>query len=187
MKKYTLIWKGGILLLFLVCLSQTWPLVNRSPQNAYRQACLSNLKSVALAFQHYAQDNSAFPPAFNSASGVDKTDNWVGIVSQGVAGKDIWRCPLDEAATDGQKTSYGYNANLAGKYEDANNIVLNFEVVADVNNRTQTGESFAAVTAGKRHLDGSNFLFADGHAKWFKLSRIPNATPNEKDLTFRVR
>jgi prepilin-type N-terminal cleavage/methylation domain-containing protein/prepilin-type processing-associated H-X9-DG protein len=40
--------------------------------------------------------------------------------------------------------------------------------------------------AARRHLDGSNFLFADGHVKWSRPEKITNDDPTTGNPTFRV-
>ena len=39
---------------------------------------------------------------------------------------------------------------------------------------------------GRRHLDGLNFLFCDGHVKWLKPETVGAAKVTEKKPTFRV-
>jgi prepilin-type processing-associated H-X9-DG protein len=142
-----------------------------------RPSCQSNLKQIALAFKQYIQDyNEKYPIAKNSTSGLDKTDNWAGQLSPYLKSAVIFQCPSDVYATDSQKSSYGYNARLSSKSEeklsDIAAIVLNFEVVADPNNWTQTGTVPQNVTASTRHLDGSNFSFMDGHVKWYAPGKV---------------
>jgi prepilin-type N-terminal cleavage/methylation domain-containing protein/prepilin-type processing-associated H-X9-DG protein len=39
---------------------------------------------------------------------------------------------------------------------------------------------------GKRHLDGANFAFADGHAKWLRPEKVNNAAPSTGSFTFQI-
>jgi prepilin-type N-terminal cleavage/methylation domain-containing protein/prepilin-type processing-associated H-X9-DG protein len=42
--------------------------------------------------------------------------------------------------------------------------------------------------AARRHLDGANYSFADGHAKWYLPEQIkPQATPNGANVTFQYK
>jgi prepilin-type processing-associated H-X9-DG protein len=34
-----------------------------------------------------------------------------------------------------------------------------------------------------RHLDGGNYLFADGHVKWYSAAAMPNSRVTTKDGT----
>jgi prepilin-type processing-associated H-X9-DG protein len=39
----------------------------------------------------------------------------------------------------------------------------------------------------KKHLDGANYLFADGHVKWLKPDAISNDTPSGSNFTFKTK
>lgn len=39
----------------------------------------------------------------------------------------------------------------------------------------------------KKHLDGSNYLFADGHVKWLVPTAISNDVPNGSNFTFKTK
>lgn len=151
--------------------------------------CMRNLKNIALGFRQYVQDyDEAFPIAKNSASGLEKIDNWIGQLEPYVKSQQIFQCPVDGNAIDNERSSYGYNSNLSGmtdkKIGNTSIVVLNFEVVADPRNRTQTGSTPAAITANERHLDGAYYSFADGHVKWLKPGNVGNASPTLGKLTF---
>lgn len=43
-------------------------------------------------------------------------------------------------------------------------------------------------SAARRHLEGANYAFADGHAKWYKPEQIDAAgTPKGNNVTFKIR
>lgn len=54
------------------------------------------------------------------------------------------------------------------------------DAVYDTTNATSTGKG------GKRHLDGSNFAFADGHVKWLRPEKVSNLSTTLGGSTFRI-
>ncbi len=38
-----------------------------------------------------------------------------------------------------------------------------------------------AVAPLRRHIDGGNYLFADGHVKWFSWQNMPNSKVEKRD------
>jgi prepilin-type processing-associated H-X9-DG protein len=165
-----------------------FPVFARPDRGGRRPSCQSNLKQIALGFKQYIQDfDEKYPIAKNSNHGLDKTDNWAGEIHPYLKSTQIFICPSDENAKL-DRSSYAYNARLSKikemKLDNSALIVLNFEVVADPNNWTQTGSLPAAVSASTRHLDGSNFSFVDGHVKWFKPGKVGAASPKSGNPTF---
>jgi prepilin-type processing-associated H-X9-DG protein len=43
-----------------------------------------------------------------------------------------------------------------------------------------------AARPGMRHSDGSNYAFADGHAKWYKLSSTSRDIPSRENTAAQV-
>jgi prepilin-type processing-associated H-X9-DG protein len=157
-----------------------------SRENYRRASCQSNLKQIALIALHYLEDYEAYPLTTNPAN-----SSWRKLYPSITTDSEIFQCPTDSNATGVGKNSYGYNANLSGRRKEevksSVSTIVNFEVTARTDNRTQTGTTLAAVTAAERHLSGANYSFADGHVKWLKPNRISGAKPNGKNFTFAVK
>jgi prepilin-type processing-associated H-X9-DG protein len=101
---------------------------------------------------------------------------WSDLITRYVAkperlGDDWFRCPAAET-----RGSYGFNASLDGarmsRIEAPASTVLLFE--ADALTRSFAGGP--RDVARKRHVGGSNYGFADGHAK--RVNAAGMSTPN---------
>ena len=44
--------------------------------------------------------------------------------------------------------------------------------------------SYSGVIAGRRHFDGSNYAFMDGHVKWLKYEKVAVDSQSNKDIRF---
>lgn len=79
-----------------------------------------------------------------------------------------------------QNASFGYGA--AYYYMSDSNFIGEVQTVS-------TDPTYILYyKAGRRHLDGANYTFADGHAKWYEPSQItPSATPTGSNVTFKLR
>src|SRR5690606_22132641 len=97
----------AILALFILSVLSTLFLFapHRPRNNAYRAACQSNLKQVALAVLQYHEDNDAYPLAQNPPNPA-----WAAEYPSSILGKETFQCRVDKNATNTQKNSYGYNA-----------------------------------------------------------------------------
>jgi prepilin-type processing-associated H-X9-DG protein len=187
---FTILEAFVLLAVLLILAAILFPVFVRSRDgHGHRNPCQSNLRQIAFGFKQYIQDyDEKYPIAKNSNSGLRKIDNWAGQLEPYIKTSYVFQCPSDDAATDNKKTSYGYNARLS-KIEDKKLynsalVVLNFEVVADAGNFTQTGTGPEAVTASTRHIEGSNFSFVDGHVKWFKPGKVGALPPSKGQPTF---
>ena len=177
-----------VIAIILILAAILFPVFAPHHSEGGRSSCQSNLKQIALGFKQYIQDyNEKYPIAKNSNHGLDKPDNWAGEIDPYVKSAQIYICPSDKNAKRGN-SSYAYNAQLSKisdkKLNSSALIVLNFEVIANADNWTQTGVDPGAVSASTRHLEGSNFSFVDGHVKWFKPGKVGAAAPQKGEPTF---
>lgn len=173
---------GIVVLLVAILYPATW---RPHGDNARRASCQSNLKLISLACKQYQQDyNERFPLAINGQLTDRKSGNWSRQLMPYLTSLEALRCPSDNSAKHKGQVSYSYNAWLGGlavpKLQYPAHVVLNFDVVADPNDWTQTGTSANNVSASTRHQEGCNYSFADGHVKWFKPNIVKNS-PEVKD------
>lgn len=164
-------------------------------QNARRSSCQSNLKQIGLAFAQYARDaDSEAPPVANARGG------WAQLITPYLKSEAIFQCPSASGNKTGA-TDYFFNARLAGTKDklgnDAKSVftILCGEGDADQNasyNLSQWPAQWRKDESSPayRHLDGANYLFVDGHVKWFKPQKIfgaPDAGAKAATPTFEVK
>lgn len=153
----------------------------RPPAQRDRAVCQTLMKQIALSTAQYLADSDKhFPPARNGRYSDTKSPNWARLLTPYFVKDQKLQCPSDGLAQKSTQISYGYNQWLSGKaakkIEHPDSVIVNFEVIADPNDWTQTGTSRSNVTASTRHLEGSSYAFADGHIKWLKPEKV-TATP----------
>ncbi len=128
---------------------------------AEQVTCLRNLKQLGLAVAMYATDhNNVLPDA----------DHWTEDLEPYFLNREILRCP------SAPKLQIGYAMNRAFSGRRQDEIpqpwaqVLFFESDLGVANASGGPED---VCRPGRHYGGNNFLFLDGHAKWYRGEGFP--------------
>lgn len=124
------------------------------------EACVSNLRELALAAAMYAMDwDGKLPDA----------DKWVSQLTKYLADAHVLKCP---SAPD-LECGYAMNAALSGvvleKLQSPAETVLFFDSHLGTMNAAGGRD---AVCAPGRHGGGNCYAFADGHATW--LPEIPD-------------
>lgn len=73
--------------------------------------------------------------------------------------------------------------NWSYYYVDPNDFAVYFQ------NEPNANSTIAAhLAAARRHLEGSNYCFVDGHVKWYRPTQItPQAAPTGSNVTLRVK
>ena len=135
-----------------------FPFFARARETARKDSCQSSLKQLALAAQMYASDNDGeLPPP------TGKTDFFA--VMHDYTKNDQLVCPSYTWVSGPGKSGYGANYNLTS-------IERIIGVAAEVPLLTETryGKPWfqSPEAVSRRHKEGANFAFADGHVKWLK-------------------
>ena len=105
------------------------------------------------------------------------SDNFEGTASgsAGVAASEFTAVALTVMNGDARAEEPSYNGMDWTDYNDR---------VIDAAGDSTTHGSFIA---GRRHLEGANYSFADGHVKWLKPEKITNGSPALGNPTFLVK
>ena len=165
-----------------------FPVFARARENARRSSCQSNLKQLSLATMQYTQDyDDHFPLGISaSASGVFTA---LDLVQPYAKSKQIAICPSDAEPFDVDlsslaptiaPSSYSANDKIAttpefggpapaslAQIHQTSRIPLIWDAVLDTTTAPLT-PGLPNVIAQRRHLDGANCAFVDGHVKWIK-------------------
>lgn len=113
----------------------------------------------------------------------------------------IYSNEVGDGATLTNSCGAGYPAGLIlSKFSVVSLTVVNFEGPSGVASAGNSGSDFilgyqpdpsvspvaARAQAARRHLDGSNFTFADGHVKWYRPEQVTNGATSVGKPTFQV-
>ncbi len=134
----------GIIAILGVTLSPTFA---RAREKARQTSCLSNLKQLALGMQMFAQEhNNRLPSALT----------WKREITPYVKNEQLFRCPTDESD---QACSYAMNYELSE---------ADLNTLASPEEQILLYEADESGAPARRHNEGLNIAFADGHAKWYR-------------------
>ncbi len=188
-----MLWLSGPLLLSAVI----YPVFERAGENQRPPSCQRNLKQIAQGVLQYLQDyDKRYPLIDVNDTGVTASNayGWADALNPYLKSTQIFQCPSEVTtptiATSGRfngepdptakgYTDYWYNARLNAletkEIAAPSHTLLN----GDGNDSTDTANarySLSALPSGwppaKRHLDGANYSYADGHVKWSKPQEI---------------
>jgi prepilin-type processing-associated H-X9-DG protein len=179
--------------------------------NARRASCQSHLKQIGLAVMQYSQDADEVLPRINfnavatSTAPYAKPYGWVDALYPYTKSTLIFQCP-SEADTDGAMdatqanfTDYWMNTNLSSlqlyKLESSTSTVL----LGDGNDGSDGADARynrnvlpkiwidTESSPARRHLEGANYAFADGHVKWVKPELDKAKISNPGDYSFSIK
>jgi prepilin-type N-terminal cleavage/methylation domain-containing protein/prepilin-type processing-associated H-X9-DG protein len=196
-----------LIIVLAIILFLAWmffPVMHRS-ENGPRRNCQSNLKQIGLGFRQYTQDyNDRYPQVIAGVNG--SQFGWADGLHPYLKSTAIFQCPSEATRNPGKDprkvsyTDYWMNSRLAGVRETD---VTGFTVTIlagegnDGTDATDARYSIDGLPAAwlndtkspiYRHLDGSNYAFADGHVKWLKPAKIKaKLLAKNPEPTFAVR
>jgi prepilin-type N-terminal cleavage/methylation domain-containing protein/prepilin-type processing-associated H-X9-DG protein len=195
---FTLIELLVVIAIIAILAAILFPVFARARENARRASCQSNLRQIVLGIKQYLQDHDERFPSNPFVQSAATPGWAVGIQpylkntqiyqcpseshSPDAAVNGVYQY------TDIGYTDYGYNVWLADENESkvkySASTLLVQDSIAEKANSGESGGScsgpgtlaiFTPMTtpvnqpgAAKRHLDGANYAFVDGHVKWFK-------------------
>ena len=172
---------------------------SRARENARRASCQSNLKQLGLGIMQYAIDyDEKYPLAISKGKGVDANSyvaafGWADAIYPYIKNKQLFVCPSErrsnaESFTSPNFTDYWLNRATAGKSlaafaSPAQSLSLGdgdggssastarYNIASLPLSWKQTPRSPA-----RRHLNGANYGFVDGHVKWYLPEKVSSAS-----------
>jgi prepilin-type N-terminal cleavage/methylation domain-containing protein/prepilin-type processing-associated H-X9-DG protein len=197
-RAFTLIELLVVIAIIAILAAILFPVFAQAREKARAISCVSNLRQVGAALTMYTQDYDESLP-LDSHSGT--VASWVEAAQPYIKSRLLYRCPSDQSAnwnaplpgqTNLRLSSYATNAYLSpgGGFTTLASIVRPAECVylAELaDNRTgdhlhapswipRPGGSVDPTTevAIRRHQEGSDYVFVDGHAKWHRFEQTWN-------------
>ena len=190
-KAFTLVELIVVIVIIVILAALLFPTFHHPPrENAPRSSCQSNLKQIALAFKQYTQDYNEKYPITTTEQG------WVGALQPYLKNTKLFRCPSEKLRGDDNLTDYWFNRRLAGVAEEKVDFAANTLLIGDGEPSDDPNVSLQLLpplwiekegSPARRHLDGANYGFADGHVKWFVPDKIGVGSPDGSAATFLVR
>jgi len=199
-----------VLAIIIILAAILFPIFSR-PRTVGRSQCQSNLKQIALGIKQYIQDSDRKYPIVNmNDSAIDENNplGWADALDPYTKSKKIFWCPKqiedkvrdtnEKKVSDRDFTDYFYNRRLAGvseeKMEDTATIILLGEGNdgTDAANARYSLNAFPAAwmkdekSPIRRHFDGANFAYVDGHVKWMKPAAISDTTAKGSTPSFSI-
>jgi prepilin-type N-terminal cleavage/methylation domain-containing protein/prepilin-type processing-associated H-X9-DG protein len=180
---FTLIELLVVIAIIAILAAILFPVFGRAREQARKATCQSNMKQLGLAFAMYLQD---WDETFRHRN----LTNPRGLMSDYdsyVKSTDVWKCPNWP-----NYTGYGTNLQLISKSRGVKDLdpaclaeisspaqVIMMAEVNEVWNVSGVFNQFYGATSANRSVNGSNrhsegwnFLFVDGHVKWYPDYRV---------------
>ena len=188
-----------VLAMILALAALLLPVFGRVREGARRTSCQSNLKQIGMGIRQYVQDfdEKYARPQVNSTN-ITATNpyGWADAIQPYVKSTQILQCPSETQGpnpdpTQAGYTDYFYNRELS---EDSKLVSSSLTIMngdgnsgdARINtdgcgnyNDCDNGDppGLAVLPAARRHGDGANYSFVDGHVKWIK-GNSPTQSPD---------
>lgn len=167
------------------------PALNMAKNQSQSTQCRTQLGQINTGLLMLTYDSDNYLPQHINDGG----DWWFELINDGYINDEaFWFCPSDDenlAAYHCNKLSYGYNYRYLGQRLKLKVKITQIHTPSSVltvgDSKELSGPRFTrclispswrgsgAMHVGKRHMDGSNISFADGHSTWDTFFEIDSS------------
>ena len=184
---FTLIEVLIVVAIIIILAAMLMPVFEAATKRAEATSCLMNVRHIGIAAKLYTNDNderllpacvSGAPPGYTGIG-------WGLTIQPYLRNEAILICTSDPNPTVagniyGLKRSYGinYELTLVGGYSNSvlclgdihneSQTILFFDIRSSLRRLGISCPSNGTADVAARHREGANFVFMDGHAKWFR-------------------
>ncbi len=178
---FTLIELLVVIAIIAILAAILFPVFSKAREKARQTTCLSNVKQIGMSMLMYAEDYDERYMVVDHAAGYD----WFEPLYPYVKNRQIFRCPSYRAGAGEPESDYVINGLFAhgasmAQIDDTAGQITIAERAAGLSEAgyhpwpdtggdwddLSTYSEFKSHIATTRHNNGSNYGFADGHAKW---------------------
>ncbi len=175
-RAFTLLQTVFLLLFLGISAAVLLPVFSRARESCGpRNNCMSNLRQIGLGIIQYTHDYDEKYPILTTEQG------WVGALQPYLKSTQIFACPQEKLRGNDNLTDYCFNRRLAGVESKEISAVSSTFMSGDGEPSDDPNISLQLMpplwitredSPARRHLEGSNFLYADGHVKWLKPESV---------------
>ena len=196
---FTLIELLVVIAIIAILAAILFPVFARARENARRSSCSSNLKQIGLGILQYTQDyDEKYPNQVISATPANNL-HFGYILQPYLKSKQIFLCPSAAGSTSDIKNpypadtkdhiwtadattpggafsgSYGMNTPVEGISQAQVLNVVRTPMFFDGAWPEASGSADPGIINARRHFDGSNLCYVDGHVKFQNFGQLYNS------------
>jgi len=185
---FTLIELLVVIAIIAILAAILFPVFAKARENARRSSCQSNQKQIGIAIMQYLQDNDErYMVVEHDEVNPENSVTWFQPLQPYIKSEKVFRCPSFSASEDSglatrPESDYVINIFFTHGYHSAQLQNTAEQITVEqitVGERAPNvyafdyhpeagSDEFDDHLKKDRHFDGANYLFADGHVKWFK-------------------
>jgi prepilin-type N-terminal cleavage/methylation domain-containing protein/prepilin-type processing-associated H-X9-DG protein len=185
-----------------------FPVFGRARENARRTSCQSNLKQLGVGMMQYTQD---YDEAFALGLTIDSGGNFLtslDIIQPYLKNKQVALCASDDSPADIDLTAFGppymlttpvsytVNDKICGMPDIGGDAPVKLSIIKSPTRMpllwdgwingldTSMGLPLPNVEVKRRHFEGANCGFVDGHVKWIKTKPELSDPDPDKAMTY---